>query len=88
MWELVPELMPETWTIVDQKWQGDPPPETQSGEELPWFVKETDRNWGTSVLCCSRSQDCMGLTQPKATYVVQQHIPDTTSPLACVCFQV
>ena len=54
--ELVPELMPKTWTIVNQQWVGQPPPTTEASDKLPWFVKETDRNWGTSVWCCCKGK--------------------------------
>merc|ERR1711862_217623 len=30
---------------------------------------------GTSVVCCQRPEECIGLTKPDATYVVQRHIP-------------
>jgi len=75
MWEIVPDLMPPTFIIRDQKWVNDIVPETSLDEKcLPWFVKESDRNWGTSVHCCQKSTDCMNLAEPGATYVVQQHI--------------
>mmetsp|Transcript_85749 Transcript_85749/g.156223 ORF Transcript_85749/g.156223 Transcript_85749/m.156223 type:complete len:582 (-) Transcript_85749:95-1840(-) len=75
MWELVPDLMPETYCIVDRTWRdGRVPP--QDAEDLPWFVKEADRNWGTSVNVCQKASECMDLAKPGATYVVQQHIRD------------
>lgn len=75
LYEFVPDCMPKTYVIVDQSWVGDPPPPTPpDAEPWPWFVKETDRNWGTSVTCCMKSEDCVGLTKPNATYVVQKHI--------------
>merc|ERR1712054_193239 len=43
---------------------------------LPWFVKEADRNWGTSVSVCRKATQCMDLAKPGSTYVVQQHIRD------------
>jgi hypothetical protein len=68
--------MPLTYVIEDQKWVGQPPPdEGPDDEPSPWFVKETDRNWGTSVNCVQRPQECMSITQPGAVYVVQKHIP-------------
>eukprot|EP00747_Dinoflagellata_sp_TGD_P166066 gnl/TRDRNA2_/TRDRNA2_188294_c0_seq1.p1 gnl/TRDRNA2_/TRDRNA2_188294_c0~~gnl/TRDRNA2_/TRDRNA2_188294_c0_seq1.p1 ORF type:complete len:534 (+),score=100.80 gnl/TRDRNA2_/TRDRNA2_188294_c0_seq1:81-1682(+) len=77
LYEFVPELMPPTYVIADQKWVGSPPPPDPPGAEpMPWFVKETDRNWGTSVTCCARPEECIGLTKPDATYVVQRHIPN------------
>jgi hypothetical protein len=76
LYEFVPDLMPPTYVIVDSKWVGSPPPPEGPGVELmPWFVKETDRNWGTSVQCCQRPEECMGLVKPTGTYVVQRHIP-------------
>jgi len=83
MWDLVPELMPPTYVIRDQKWDGRMPPECESGapavlesDVMPWFVKEADRNWGTSVRCCQYAHECMSLAEPGATYVVQKHIPN------------
>jgi len=76
LYEFVPDLMPPTFIIVDQQWVGDiPPPEAPDVEPMPWFVKETDRNWGTSVQCCSKPEECMALTKAQGTYVVQRHIP-------------
>merc|ERR1739848_349863 len=69
--------MPPTYIIVDQRWIGDPPPPEATGTPpMPWFVKETDRNWGTSVTCCQYPEECMGLTKEQGAYVVQRHIPD------------
>jgi len=75
MWQLVPHLMPDTFVITDCKWVDDkkPPPDDECGV-LPWFVKEADRNWGTSVQTCAKASQCMTLARPGATYVVQQHI--------------
>lgn len=76
LYEFVPDLMPPTYVIVDRQWVGDPPPpEPPDVEPMPWFVKETDRNWGTSVQCCQYPEDCMDLAKPQGTYVVQRHIP-------------
>jgi hypothetical protein len=76
LYEFVPDLMPPTYVIVDQQWVGDPPPpEGPEIEPMPWFVKETDRNWGTSVQCCQKPEECIGLTKEVGTYVVQRHIP-------------
>merc|ERR1712167_242261 len=66
--------MPPTFVIADCKWVGEVPVDKPSDPLLPWFVKETDRNWGTSVQCCQHASECMALTEPGATYVVQQHI--------------
>jgi len=80
IYEFVADLMPYTYVIMDQKWvaipgqTAEPPPEGDDAELMPWFVKETDRNWGTSVVCCQRPQECMSLAKPNATYVVQRHI--------------
>lgn len=76
LYEFVPDLMPLTFVIVDGKWVGDIPSEPPGSPPMPWFVKETDRNFGTSVVCCARPEDCMGLAKPKGTYVVQKHIPN------------
>jgi len=37
-------------------------------------VKEADRNWGTSIHVVATPSQCMGVAQPDAVYVVQQHI--------------
>jgi hypothetical protein len=77
LYEFVPDIMPPTYVIVDKQWVGDPPPPEAPGTEpMPWFVKETDRNWGTSVACCQYPEQCMSLTKEQGTYVVQRHIPD------------
>eukprot|EP00929_Paragymnodinium_shiwhaense_P066907 TRINITY_DN33618_c0_g1_i1.p1 TRINITY_DN33618_c0_g1~~TRINITY_DN33618_c0_g1_i1.p1 ORF type:complete len:652 (-),score=151.66 TRINITY_DN33618_c0_g1_i1:417-2372(-) len=76
MWQLVPELMPETYVIEDMKWRDGREPVDVHGEVLPWFVKEADRNWGTSVVCCAKASECMELAKPGCTYVVQPHIKD------------
>jgi hypothetical protein len=76
MWQLVPDLMPATFCIKDMKWQDDNFPVDQDGDDLPWFVKEADRNWGTSVEVCAKAAHCMDLAKPGCTYVVQQHVRD------------
>lgn len=77
LYEFVPDLMPLTFVIQDQRWVGEPPQDEPPGSApMPWFVKETDRNWGTSVVCCAKPSECLGLAKPDATYVVQKHIPD------------
>lgn len=75
LWVLVPELMPETFVIDNKKWIGEIPKDEDYKELSPWFVKETDRNWGTSVRCCQYASECMDLAQEGAVYVVQRHIP-------------
>jgi hypothetical protein len=76
LYEFVPEYMPLTYVIEDQRWVGAPPdPEPADAPPMPWFVKETDRNWGTSVVCCARPEHCLGLAKAGAIYVVQKHIP-------------
>jgi len=75
MWEMVPDLMPVTFIIKDQQWGDDISPDPSlDAKQLPWFVKEADRNWGTSVHCCLLSTECLSLAQPNTVYVVQQHI--------------
>merc|ERR1719401_1884677 len=74
--ELAPGLIPETYIIEKGQWRGPTPPPDDQVAALPWFVKEADRNWGTSVHVCARPSDCLGLAKPDATYVVQQHIKD------------
>eukprot|EP00927_Polykrikos_kofoidii_P027626 TRINITY_DN24238_c0_g1_i2.p1 TRINITY_DN24238_c0_g1~~TRINITY_DN24238_c0_g1_i2.p1 ORF type:complete len:573 (-),score=120.26 TRINITY_DN24238_c0_g1_i2:379-1992(-) len=75
LYEFVPDLMPFTYVIENMRWIGNPPPaQTDDVPLMPWFVKETDRNWGTSVLTCQRPEECMGLAKPQSTYVVQRHI--------------
>jgi len=74
--ELAPGIMPETYFIEHGKWMGKPPPPDEEVDNLPWFVKESDRNWGTSVHVCRKPSECMSLAKPDANYVVQQHIKD------------
>lgn len=69
-------LMPETYIIEQGKWKGNSPPDDSDVTNLPWFVKEADRNWGTSVHVCRKPSECLGLAKSDATYVVQQHIKD------------
>lgn len=75
LYEFVPDIMPFTYVIKNRQWVGDPPPpEPPGAAPMPWFVKETDRNWGTSVVCCAQPEECMGLATSDAVYVVQKHI--------------
>merc|ERR1719460_2105021 len=119
VFEMVPEIMPPTYIIVNRKWKGPEPPEaTQAGitfeeyveapadtgwweaaqkeptakeiteeekeqcalalkgkdELLPWFLKEADRNWGTSVRCFETLEECVKYAKADSTYVVQRHI--------------
>merc|ERR1719311_1097824 len=69
--------MPNTYIIDDMQWRNDvKPPSDDQVSNLPWFVKEADRNWGTSVHCCAKPSECMSLAKPGALYAVQQHIAD------------
>jgi len=74
--DLAPGLMPETYIIEGGRWKGTPPPPDEEVDNLPWFVKEADRNWGTSVHVCRKPSECLGLAKPDSKYVVQQHIKD------------
>lgn len=75
--ELAGKLIPETFIIEKGVWRdGKAPPADSEVSNLPWFVKEADRNWGTSVHVCSKPSECMSLVKPDSTYVVQQHIKD------------
>jgi len=77
LYEVVPDMMPDTYVIDDLKWRNDRvPPRDEDVNGLPWFVKEADRNWGTSVHVCKRPSECMALAKPGAVYAVQQHIAD------------
>ncbi|CAK0815151.1 unnamed protein product [Prorocentrum cordatum] len=69
-------VMPKTYIIERGQWSGDPPPHDDQVADLPWFVKESDRNWGTSVHLCGKPSECLRLAKPDATYVVQQHVAD------------
>jgi hypothetical protein len=75
--ELGGDEIPETFIIDKGVWKdGKCPPADHEVSNLPWFVKEADRNWGTSVHVCSKPSECMGLAKPDSVYVVQQHIKD------------
>jgi len=74
--ELGGSLIPDTFIIEKGQWKGSAPPADDQVTNLPWFVKEADRNWGTSVHVCSKPSACLSLAKPDATYVVQQHIKD------------
>ncbi|CAJ1427595.1 unnamed protein product [Effrenium voratum] len=74
--DLAPGKMPDTYIIEDGQWRGAAPPPDDQVSELPWFVKEADRNWGTSVHVCARPSACLSLAKPNGVYVVQPHIKD------------
>merc|ERR1712048_1116307 len=74
LYEFVPELMPYTYIIVDQEWHGESPPPQADNDPYPWFLKETDRNFATSVVALSGPEDCIKLAKAGAVYVVQKHI--------------
>jgi len=74
--DLAPGLIPETYIIEKGQWKGAAPPPDDEVPVLPWFVKEADRNWGTSVHVCAKPSECLGLAKSDATYVVQQHVRD------------
>lgn len=77
LWEFIPEFMPPTYVIENGKWVGTPPKDEPEEEApTPWFVKGTDRNYGTSVHVVQRPQECMGAAEGEGTYVVQKHIPN------------
>ena len=58
-------MVPKTYIIERGQWSGDsPPPDDQVGD-LPWFVKEADRNWGSSVECCLTASAYLGLAEPE-----------------------
>ncbi|CAE7482492.1 unnamed protein product [Symbiodinium pilosum] len=73
--ELAPGRMPETYILENGAWRGSPPPDLEASE-VPWFVKEADRNWGTSVHVVAKPSDCFGLVKQEGVYVVQPHIKD------------
>jgi nicotinamidase-related amidase len=69
--DLAGKLMPETYLIQRGQWINQPRQE----EEGPcWFVKEVNKNGGRAVQICHCLSDCMALTDPNSTYVVQRHI--------------
>eukprot|EP00933_Yihiella_yeosuensis_P073600 TRINITY_DN8230_c7_g1_i1.p1 TRINITY_DN8230_c7_g1~~TRINITY_DN8230_c7_g1_i1.p1 ORF type:complete len:561 (-),score=143.52 TRINITY_DN8230_c7_g1_i1:204-1886(-) len=74
--ELAPGLIPETFIIANGQWKGPLPPADEEVSNLPWFCKEADRNWGTSVHCVAKPSHCLQMAKPDAVYVVQQHIKD------------
>jgi len=77
LYEFVPDLMPYTYVIQNRRWVGEVPPAPPAdAPPWPWFIKETDRNWGTSVVCCSSPVECLEKAKDDATYVVQKHIPN------------
>ena len=42
LFDFVPDLMPYTYVIENQKWVGEiPKPDEDDAPALPWFVKET-----------------------------------------------
>jgi len=75
--QIAADHMPKTYIIDKGEWRdGIAPPEDSEVSNLPWFVKEADRNWGTSVHVCHKPSECLPSVKPDATYVVQQHIKD------------
>jgi Tubulin-tyrosine ligase family len=63
--------MPETYLIQRGQWINQP---RQEEEGLCWFVKEVNKNGGRVVQICHCLSDCMALTYPNSTYVIQRHI--------------
>ena len=61
--ELAPGKMPDTYIIENGQWRGSPPPPDEEVSDLPWFVKEADRNWGTSVHVCGKPSACLSLAK-------------------------
>ncbi|CAK9054631.1 Hypothetical protein SCF082_LOCUS29632 [Durusdinium trenchii] len=76
LYEFVPDLMPYTYVIQNRQWLGEVPKNEADASPWPWFLKETDRNWGTSVVCCASAKECLQKAKGDAVYVVQKHIPD------------
>lgn len=72
--EVAADFMPKTWFIEQGEWDQKPTVEDDTGG--PWFVKDADKNWGRSVVCCASMADCMAVTAPSNRYVVQQHVPN------------
>lgn len=74
--DLAPGKMPDTYIIENGQWRGAVPPSDDQVTDLPWFVKEADRNWGTSIHVCAKPSACLNLVKPTGVYVVQPHIKD------------
>jgi len=75
LYEVVPDVMPKTYVIDNLQWRyGKSPPSDDEVDELPWFVKEADRNFGTSIHVCPKPSLAMSFAKEKAVYAVQQHI--------------
>ena len=81
--DLAGDLLPETFLIrKGQYFVGDsrpPPPDDCVGG--PWFIKDVEKNGGRGILICRHASECLGLVDPRRTYVVQKHIdhPQLTS---------
>ena len=73
--DLAPGKMPDTYIIENGEWRGTAPSDDQV-IDLPWFVKEADRNWGTSIHVCAKPSACLSVVKPTGIYVVQPHIKD------------
>lgn len=75
--DICADLMPKTYVIKNQQWVGEnqsPADAEDDQKELPWFVKQSDRNWGTSVHVKKSFSECMDVAEPDSTYAVQRHI--------------
>eukprot|EP00928_Gymnodinium_smaydae_P026512 TRINITY_DN20796_c0_g1_i1.p1 TRINITY_DN20796_c0_g1~~TRINITY_DN20796_c0_g1_i1.p1 ORF type:complete len:601 (+),score=95.56 TRINITY_DN20796_c0_g1_i1:32-1804(+) len=72
--EVASEYMPDTYIIERGQWKGKQPPSDDVAANVPWFVKQADRNWGTCIRCCLKPSECTNATEEKCVYVVQPHI--------------
>eukprot|EP01052_Picozoa_sp_SAG31_P029358 SAG31_NODE_2912_length_4920_cov_3.413192_2_plen_305_part_00 len=69
--QLAGDHMPTTYIVENGQWEGARPPDMAAAG--PWFVKETDKNWGRCVKCYRTPHDIMENLEP-GRFVVQQHV--------------
>eukprot|EP01065_Artemidia_motanka_P019262 TRINITY_DN2283_c0_g1_i7.p1 TRINITY_DN2283_c0_g1~~TRINITY_DN2283_c0_g1_i7.p1 ORF type:complete len:913 (+),score=198.15 TRINITY_DN2283_c0_g1_i7:202-2739(+) len=75
LYQLVPEIMPKTWNVAKKQWFVDPgAPPSDLGHPHCWFLKESDRNFGSSIFIGKTAEECLQAADPTCVYVVQQHI--------------
>lgn len=75
--EIAGRFMPRTYCIKNGSViNGTLPSDTEAGSsDLPWFVKEADKNLGgTAISILAKPSEIMGVVDRKQRYVVQQHI--------------
>lgn len=68
------DYFPPNYEIQQQAWVGGrAPPDTMRG---PFFVKDGMRNWATGVFVVGSASECLEISEPGVSYVVQPAVRD------------